>query len=150
MAATAESRHAGTGAALGIMAVVLFGFVALQVLSGRPLLIDEIVQVMQARILAEGSVSRPADANPEFFSALHVVDVNGTVYSQFPPGGPLMLVPGVIAGAAWLTGPVFGAIAVVAFWLTRAEDRSCAGNRVRRGDAVRTWRRSWCSWLRHT
>jgi asparagine N-glycosylation enzyme membrane subunit Stt3 len=27
-----------------------------------------------------------------------------------------MLVPGVMAGMAWMTGPVFGAIAVVAFW----------------------------------
>ena len=116
VAETAERHNAATAALLGVFAVVLFGTVAQQVLSGRPLLIDEIVQVMQARILAEGRVARPADANPEFFSALHVVDVGGTVYSQFPPGGPLMLLPGVIAGAVWLTGPVFGAIAVVAFW----------------------------------
>jgi hypothetical protein len=115
--ADAASRN-GTlsGALLGILAVILYGAVALQVLSGRPLLIDEIVQVMQARIFAEGRVSRLADVNPEFFSALHVVDMNGSVFSQFPPGGPLMLLPGVIAGMAWLTGPIFGAIAVVAFW----------------------------------
>jgi hypothetical protein len=117
IATAAERHYKATSAVLGVLALTLFGFVALQVLSGRPLLIDEIVQVMQAQILAEGLVSRPADAYPEFFSALHVVDVNGTVYSQFPPGGPLMLVPGVIAGAAWLTGPVFGAIAVVSCWL---------------------------------
>jgi 4-amino-4-deoxy-L-arabinose transferase-like glycosyltransferase len=117
-----------TGAVLGVFSLALFGVVAVQVLAGRPLLIDEIVQVMQARILAEGHVSRPADQFPEFFSALHVVDVNGTVYSQFPPGGPLMLVPGVIAGAAWMTGPVFGAIAVVAFWflVRRTETPSVA------------------------
>lgn len=116
ISATAERRSRMTGALLGVLAVILFAVVAIEVLSGRPLLIDEIVQVMQAQILAEGRVSRPADAHPEFFSALHVVDVDGTVYSQFPPGGPLMLLPGVLAGAVWLTGPVFGAIAVVAFW----------------------------------
>ena len=115
--ADVASRHGTlTGAVLGMIAVILYGAVALQVLSGRPLLIDEIVQVMQARIFAEGGVSRLADVNPEFFSALHVVDVNGSVFSQFPPGGPLMLLPGVMAGVAWLTGPIFGAIAVVAFW----------------------------------
>jgi hypothetical protein len=115
--ADAAARHGtATAVLLGVFAVTLFGIVAIQVFSGRPLLIDEVVQVMQARILAEGRVSRPADPYPEFFAALNVVDVNGTVFSQFPPGGPLMLVPGVMAGMAWVTGPVFGAIAVVAFW----------------------------------
>jgi 4-amino-4-deoxy-L-arabinose transferase-like glycosyltransferase len=105
-----------TGTALGLASVTLFGVVAIKVLSGRPLLIDEIVQVMQARIFSEGRLARIAEPHPEFFSALHVVDVNGSVFSQFPPGGPLMLLPGVMAGVAWLTGPVFGAIAVMAYW----------------------------------
>ena len=115
--ADAAGRHdILTGTALGLASVTLFGVVAIKVLSGRPLLIDEIVQVMQARIFSEGRLARIAEPHPEFFSALHVVDVNGSVFSQFPPGGPLMLLPGVMAGVAWLTGPVFGAIAVVAYW----------------------------------
>jgi hypothetical protein len=116
IAGAARQHSALTALLLGVLSLALFAVVSAKVLSGRPLLIDEIVQVMQARILAEGRLSRPADINPEFFSALHVVDVNGKVFSQFPPGGPLMLVPGVMAGIAWLTGPVFGAVAVVAFW----------------------------------
>ena len=116
LAELASRRPAVTGFVLGLVALSLFSVIALKVLSGRPLLIDEIVQVMQARILAEGQLARIADAHPEFFSALHVVDVNGKVFSQFPPGGPLMLLPGVLAGAAWLSGPVFGVVAVVAFW----------------------------------
>jgi hypothetical protein len=119
-------RHqAQTGVFLGATSLTLFAIVAQKVLSGRPLLIDEIVQVMQARIFAEGRLSRVADVNPEFFSALHVVDLNGSVFSQFPPGGPLMLLPGVLTGLTWLTGPVFGAIAVVAFWhLVRSTEES--------------------------
>jgi len=125
IANAATRRGTLTALVLGVLAFLLFSAVALQVLSGRPLLIDEIVQVMQARIFAEGRLTRIADATPEFFSALHVVDVNGSVFSQFPPGGPLMLLPGVLAGAAWLTGPVFGAIAVVAFWrLVRVTEES--------------------------
>lgn len=122
--ATAAHQHFTlTGVLLGVLSVALFAVVAIKVLSGRPLLIDEIVQVMQARVFAEGRVSRVADVNPEFFSALNVVDMTGTVFSQFPPGGPLMLVPGVVAGMAWLTGPVFGAVAVVAYWrLVRATE----------------------------
>jgi hypothetical protein len=38
-----------------------------------------------------------------------------------------MLVPGVLAGMAWLTGPVFGAIAVMAFWrFVRATEGSAS------------------------
>jgi hypothetical protein len=124
----AESAHrqaAVTATILGVFALAVYSVVALKVLSGRPLLIDEIVQVMQARIFANGSVTRLADANPEFFAALHVIDMHGIVYSQFPPGGPLMLLPGVVAGVPWLTGPVFGAVAVVAFWrLVRGTEAS--------------------------
>lgn len=121
----AVNRPVVTGLGLGAAALSLYAAIARSVLSSRPLLIDEIVQVMQARIFAEGRVARVASDLPEFFSALHVVDVNGSVFSQFPPGGPLMLVPGVLAGAAWLTGPFFGALAVFAFWhLVRSTERS--------------------------
>ena len=121
----AAGRPSVTAAAVGVFSLLLFCVIAVKVLSGRPLLIDEMIQVFQARIFAEGRLARVADVHPEFFSALHVVDVNGRVFSQFPPGGPLMLLPGVLAGAAWLTGPVFGAIAVVAFWyLVRSMDPS--------------------------
>jgi hypothetical protein len=102
---------------MGALALSVYGTIAITFLSGRPLQIDEIVQVMQARIFAEGGITRAADAYPEFFSALNVVDMDGKVYSQFPPGGPLMLLPGVLAGMTWLTGPVFGSVAVIAFWL---------------------------------
>lgn len=125
IAAIAHRHGTLTGLLLGLLSLALFAIVAITVFSRRPLLIDEIVQVMQARIFAEGRAARVADANPEFFSALHVVDMNGSVFSQFPPGGPLMLVPGVIMGMAWLTGPAFGAIAVVAFWrLVRSTEES--------------------------
>src|SRR5687768_3945921 len=116
LAEWADRRAFVTAVLLALVALLTYGLVAKVLLSCRSLHIDEIVQVMQARIFAEGRVSRPADAAPEFFSALNVVDVGGAVYAQFPPGGPLMLLPGVLAGAVWLTGPVFGAVTVVAFW----------------------------------
>ncbi len=116
LAAWAGRRAFITAVVLAVLALLTYGFAAKVVMSGRSLHIDELVQVMQARIFAEGRLSRAAGDYPEFFSALNVVDVNGVVFSQFPPGGPLMLLPGVLVDAAWLTGPVFGRIAVVAFW----------------------------------
>ena len=111
--------------ALGVAAAALVAYilVALLVFDQRPLLIDEIAQVIQAQIFAEGRLWRPQPANPEFFSTLHIVEHEGRVFSQFPPGGPAFLALGVILGAAWLVGPVCGALAVLAFaWLLRAAE----------------------------
>jgi hypothetical protein len=45
-----------------------------------------------------------------------MVDANGRYYGQFPPGGPAMLMLGVLVRAPWLVGPVCGAVSVAAFW----------------------------------
>jgi hypothetical protein len=106
------------GAAMPILAATAFAsyaWVALNVLGGRPLLIDEVVELFQAQIYAYGSLSLPTFAHPEFFSGMHIVDTQGKVYSQFPAGGPAMLALGVLVHAPWLVGPFFGAIGVVAF-----------------------------------
>lgn len=116
IAERAVKAPAGTAVVVGGIALFLYGGVARFVLAGRPLLIDEIVQVMQARIFADGRIAWPVAPFPEFFSALHVVDTGDRVFSQFPPGGPLMLLPGVLAGVPWLTGPAFGVVSVVAYW----------------------------------
>jgi len=100
---------------VAVLGLVLYLAVAVVVFDATPLLIDEIVQVFQARIIAGGALTRVASAHPEFFSAMHIVDVGGKVYAQFPVGGPAMLALGSLVGAEWLVNPVAGAIAVVAF-----------------------------------
>jgi hypothetical protein len=101
--------------ALAVIALALYAWVALSVLGGRPLLIDEVVELYQAQIYAGGSLSLPVSAHPEFFSSMHVVDTHGKVYSQFPAGGPAMLALGVLVHAPWIVGPLFGTIALLAF-----------------------------------
>lgn len=96
---------------LALAAIAGYSVVARVVFDGRPLLIDEIVQVLQARMYASGHLSVPTDSAPEFFSILHVVDTGLRTYSQFPPGWSVMLVPGVWLGATWLIGPVCGGVA---------------------------------------
>ncbi|HJU65840.1 MAG TPA: hypothetical protein VJ596_09195, partial [Gemmatimonadaceae bacterium] len=54
----------------------------------QPHLIDEMAQLWHARILLSGRLSLPTEPNPEFFSALHVIDAGGRWYSHFPIGGP--------------------------------------------------------------
>jgi hypothetical protein len=100
---------------IAVVAFVVYAIVAAFVFHRRPILIDEIALVHQAEIFASGHLWLPAPAHPEFFSTLQMVTANGRVYSQYPPGGPAMLVPFVLAHASWLAGPVFGALSVLAF-----------------------------------
>lgn len=116
IAARAHAAPTATGLLLAMVAFALYAVTADRVLSGHPLFIDEISQLFQARIFASGRPWLDAPANPEFTSILHIIDNNGKWFSQFPPGGPLMMVPGVWLRAPWLTGPIAGAISAALFW----------------------------------
>jgi hypothetical protein len=93
----------------------MYVVVAQRVLSARPLLIDEVIQLWQARVFAAGKLFLPVSAHPEFTAAMHLVDTGDKVYGQFPAGGPAMLAIGALFGAAWIVGPVFAAIGVYCF-----------------------------------
>lgn len=102
-------------AAVAAVAFALYAVVAQWVFSAKPLLIDEIIQLYQARIFAGGRLWAPAAAHPEFTSSMHLLDWGGKAFGQFPAGGPAMLTLGVLVGAAWLVGPLFGALGVFCF-----------------------------------
>lgn len=101
--------------AVSLLALVAYVVIARWVFSGRPLLIDELTQVLQAQIFARGRLWQHMAAHPEFFSSMLVADFDGRHFAHFPAGGPAMLVPGVLLGATWLVDPICGAIAVFAF-----------------------------------
>lgn len=107
------NRRADAGIAAGAFAVC--AFVAQTVLSARPLLIDEIISLYQARIFASGRFWLPAPAFREFTSAMHLLDWNGKVYGQFPAGGPAMLAIGTLLHAEWLVGPAATAVGAYLF-----------------------------------
>lgn len=121
----AHAHPARTGALLFSLSFAVYLFVALWVLAGRPLLIDEIGHVFQARIFAQGRLWLEPPRYPEFFSALHVIDFGGKYYTHFPPGGPLVMLPAVVLGIPWIVGPLFGAASTVVFWglMRRVESR---------------------------
>lgn len=98
-----------------LAAFVLYAMTSRLVLSGKPLLIDEVVQVLQARWYLHGHLWMPPSPLREFFSITHVVDMGDRVYGQFPAGGPAMLALGSLVGAEWLVGPAAGAISVASF-----------------------------------
>jgi hypothetical protein len=102
---------------VALVALAAYLTVAWLTFDARPLLIDEVVQTLQARMYATGHLWRPEGADPAFRSIMHMVEHDGKVFGHFPPGGPLWLLPGVVLGASWLMVPLAGALAVVAFGL---------------------------------
>jgi hypothetical protein len=102
-------------ALLAVIALAIYVWTAWSVFSGRPLLVDEVLQLWQARLFASGRIAGALDAVPELFSAIFQVERNGRVFSQFPPGGPAVLALGVLVGATWLVVPVCGALTVWCF-----------------------------------
>jgi len=104
------------GVSVSVACVALYGTVAAVVFSAVPITIDELVQLVQARMYAGGRLWMPVSSVPEHYSMLNIVDVDGRYYGQFPPGWPAMLSLGVLAGAPWILGPLSGAISAAAFW----------------------------------
>lgn len=112
----AHARPVAFAVAVSLVAATVYGTIAANVFSRVPITIDELVQLIQARMYAGGRLWEPVSPVPEHYSLLNIVDLDGRYYGQFPPGWPAMLAVGVLAGAPWLVGPVCGAIAVAAFW----------------------------------
>ncbi|MGH7562259.1 MAG: hypothetical protein ACRENB_14705, partial [Gemmatimonadales bacterium] len=112
----AWDRHPALAAALlALVAGAAYLWAALSVFSGRPLLIDELVQVYQARTFADGALTRAAGPHPEFFSSNLILERGGRFFAQFPAGGPAMLALGSLVGAEWLVGPLFGVLSAMLF-----------------------------------
>jgi hypothetical protein len=118
LAATVRSYAAAPvawSAGIAFLALLVYLWIAHEVFSAKPLLIDEVAQVFQARIFAEGAFYRTAPQHPEFFSSLHILNLDGKVFSQFPAGGPAMVALGTLIGAEWAIDPIFGAVSVMLF-----------------------------------
>lgn len=124
----AGARAAGSdprrwGLALGAATSLVTAGVAWEVFDRAPLLIDEIVQVLQARLFESGRLWRPVEPEPAFTSLMHIVDVDGKWFGQFPPGWSLLIAPFDALGASWLAGPAMAGVAAWGFtrWSAVAE-----------------------------
>lgn len=68
----------------------------------RPLLVDSVVQMFQARIFASGHLAAPAPPAEAFVATQHMVIHEGRWFAQYPPGHALLLAAGVLVGLPWL------------------------------------------------
>jgi hypothetical protein len=112
-----EAAPLGGPLVVAVLALSVYLLVSLRVLGARPLLIDEIIQTVQARIFAAGRLWGAQPVWPEFTSSMHLIDWGGKVYGQFPAGGPAIAAIGTMVGAEWAVGPVAGALSVLMFGL---------------------------------
>ena len=118
-------RTGAVTAVVVLLALALYVTIAQVVFSGRPVFVDEGVQLLQAKIYLSGRLWIPPDPNQEFFTTIHVIDTGGKVYTHFPPGGPAMMALGLLIHAPWLVGPICATASVLAWasFLTIAEPR---------------------------
>ncbi len=81
---------------------------------------DEAAYLFQARIFLAGGPTAPLPPVPEAFDFPHVVNV-GRWYTIYPPGFPLLLALGLLAGAPWLVNPILAGLAVLLLFGLGAE-----------------------------
>lgn len=120
-------RWARQVVALGmvLLLVELLSF-SWSVFAHRPLLVDSVVQLFQARIFASGHLVAPAPRLPAFFITQNaIIDAHGW-YGQYPPGHSALLVPGVLSGTPWLVPIVLSIVTAWALYAfsTRVFDRT--------------------------
>jgi len=116
-----EIRRAPLAAAgLALFAAALAAFLCRSVFEGIPHVADGVSYAFQARIFASGHVFLPPPPVPKAFASDNVI-LNATRWcSIYPPGFPLVLAPGVLAGVPWLVNPfLFGLAVLGAFRLGR-------------------------------
>ncbi|WP_420633503.1 ArnT family glycosyltransferase [Candidatus Palauibacter sp.] len=119
-------------ATLGVLAALLAA-ASVGAFSSRPLLIDSMVQLFQAKIFATGNVWVPAPDLNAFFATQHMVSDAGRWYSQYPPGHPAALTLGVWLGIPWLVPILFS---LVSAWLVIDTARRVFGEAVARVTGV--------------
>jgi len=85
-----------------ISIAILLLVTAVFAFSRRPLLIDSVIQLFQARIFASGRLYAVAPVDEAFFAVQHMLVDGSRWYSQYPPGHSALLAIGALVGAAWL------------------------------------------------
>lgn len=73
---------------------------------------DEVAYLFQARTYAQGRAYLDPPPAPELFRQFLIMVHDGKWFGVFPPGWPLVLAVGVLAGAPWIVNPLLSGIGV--------------------------------------
>ncbi len=100
-----------------LLALLAYAGVAWFVFGGIPRIDDGMASLFQARLFARGVATLPLLEEANFSSVFGILGAKhglGHWCGMYPPGWPLLLVPGVWLRVPWLVNPVLGALLVVA------------------------------------
>jgi hypothetical protein len=86
---------------------------ALVVLDGRPVMLDAVGQLLQARYFAAGRLAGPPLALPEFWQFQFMLDTPNGWVAQYPFGHAALLALGFKLGAVWAVAPTLVAATVL-------------------------------------
>lgn len=78
---------------------------------------DEYAYLWQARAFALGEVTAATPQPQDAFRLNHIGDVDGRRFCKYPPGWPLLLAAGVMAGAPALVNPLLAGLALAGIYL---------------------------------
>ncbi len=71
---------------------------------------DEVVYYIQGSMFAGGLLKIPAPQPWDAFKVMHLVNLDGMVFSRFHPGHPMLLAVGFLVGLPWLIVPLCSAL----------------------------------------
>ena len=74
---------------------------------------DEAAYWFQAQVFAHGRLAAPTPTHPLAFWSPFVIDRDGLRFGKYPPGYPLLLAVGMLAGAPWTVNAALGALTLV-------------------------------------
>ena len=94
------------GIGLGTLAAAISLWASTHALNLRPILLDGVSQLIQARYFSAGMLAGPVLRDPEFWQFQFMVLTDTGWVSQYPPGFPALLALAWAAGLPWLVGPL--------------------------------------------
>ena len=98
--------------ALFVAGTLIGSAACLGVLDGIPHVQDDVGLLFQGKIFALGHSWVPVPPGPEFFANGFIQMFEGRWFTKYPPGYPLLLVPGLWAGVPWLINPLSAGVAI--------------------------------------
>ncbi len=102
---------------LAIVAIVAAASVSWFIFERVPHLEDELTYLFQARTYGRGALWAPAVTPRSPFFVPFVITMGDRRFGKYPPGWPMLLAIGELAGAGWLVNPILGGMDVALTYL---------------------------------
>ena len=109
---------------LAVLILAVFAalsYVSYRVFDNYPFCMDEYNYLYQAKIFASGHLWVNADQRVHDLFETYTIFSNGKLFSKYPPGTSLLLLPGVKLGIPGLVNPLISVVSLIFMYLLCAE-----------------------------